>query len=169
MNGSAGLRTSVVLNSRKAMHLVLGAIWRLALCVWFALGVVLPAAAEELRRPEAFTHHHAQLPDITLHYVREGSGPSLILLHGWPGFWWEWHLNIGALAKDFDVIVPDMRGYGDSEKPPLDQPKLFGPDYVVDDIDALMEHLHVKQAYLVGHDWAAIIVHKFVRTNQSLV
>jgi pimeloyl-ACP methyl ester carboxylesterase len=141
-----------------------GAVLALALCAALGLGVVLPAAsAEELRRPEAFTHHYAQLRDIRLHYVREGSGPPLILLHGWPGFWWEWHLNIGPLAKSFDVIVPDMRGYGDSEKPPLDQPRLFGVDHVVDDIDGLMEKLQIKRAYLVGHDWAAIVVHKLVR------
>jgi pimeloyl-ACP methyl ester carboxylesterase len=90
-------------------------------------------------------------------------------MHGWPGFWWEWHLNIGPLAKNFDVIVPDMRGYGDSEKPPLDQPKLFGVDHVVDDIDALMEQLNLKDAFLVGHDWAAIVVHKLVRKYPSRV
>src|SRR5919109_5676317 len=143
--------------------------WRLILCGGFALGAALPGAAEELRRPEAFTHHYAKLPEIRLHYVREGSGPPLILLHGWPGFWWEWHLNIGPLAQNFDVIVPDMRGYGDSEKPPLDQPKLFGPDYVVEDLDALMEQLQIKQAYLVGHDWAAAIVHKLVRKYPNRV
>jgi pimeloyl-ACP methyl ester carboxylesterase len=137
--------------------------WRWVLCGGLALGVALPVAAEELRRPEAFTHHDAQLHDVRLHYVREGSGPPLILLHGWPGFWWEWHLNIGPLAEHFDVIVPDMRGYGDSEKPPLDHPQRFGPDSVVEDLEALMEQLHITRAYLVGHDWAAIIVHKLVR------
>src|ERR1700722_4181051 len=150
-------------NTRAATRLLFRAIGGLGLCVAFGLGIALPSAsADELRRPEAFTHHYAQLRDIRLHYVREGSGPPLILLHGWPGFWWEWHLNIGPLAKNFDVIVPDMRGYGDSEKPPLDQPKLFGVDHAVDDIDALMEDLNIKQAFLAGHDWAAIIVHKLV-------
>jgi pimeloyl-ACP methyl ester carboxylesterase len=72
-----------------------------------------------VRRPEEFTHHEAQLDGIKIHYVREGRGPPLLLMHGWPGFWWEWYKCIGALAADFDVIAPDMRGYGDSEKPDL--------------------------------------------------
>jgi pimeloyl-ACP methyl ester carboxylesterase len=170
MSQIASICEAKLRNTRRATRSVFRPFWGLALCGAFAVGVALPAAwAEELRRPEAFTHHDAQLRDIRLHYVREGSGPPLILLHGWPGFWWEWHLNIGPLAKDFDVIVPDMRGYGDSEKPPLDQPKLFGVDHVVDDIDGLMDQLQIKQAYLVGHDWAAIIVHKFVRKYPNRV
>ena len=156
--------------AESAKRLVSLAILAWAFCTAFGLEMALPAAsAEELRRPEAFTHHYAQLHDIKLHYVREGSGPPLILLHGWPGFWWEWHLNIGPLARSFDVIVPDMRGYGDSEKPPLDQPRLFGVDHVVDDIDGLMEQLQIKRAYLVGHDWAAAIVHKLVRKYPNRV
>jgi hypothetical protein len=155
---------------RKPNRLMSGAILTLVLCGTFGFQIALTTvSAEELRRPETFAHHYAQLRDIRLHYVREGSGPPLILLHGWPGFWWEWHLNIGPLAKDFDVIVPDMRGYGDSEKPPLDKPRLFGVDNVVDDIDALMEQLQIKQAYLVGHDWAAIVIHKFVRKYPNRV
>jgi alpha/beta hydrolase fold len=169
MNRDTSVSGVVLWNMKEAARSIVDSICRLLLCAALALGVALPVAAEELRRPEAFTHHYAQLRDIRLHYVREGSGPPLILLHGWPGFWWEWHLNIGPLAKDFDVIVPDMRGYGDSEKPPLDQPKLFSPDYVVEDVDALMEHLNIKQAYLVGHDWAAVIVHKFVRKYPNRV
>jgi pimeloyl-ACP methyl ester carboxylesterase len=42
-----------------------------------------------VRRPEEFSHHYAQLDGIKIHYVREGSGPPLLLMHGWPGFWWE--------------------------------------------------------------------------------
>jgi len=156
-------------NTSNVAPAVCSAICRLVLSAGIMLGVACNAMADELRRPDAFTHHYAQLPDIKLHYVREGSGPALILLHGWPGFWWEWHLNIGPLAKNFDVIVPDMRGYGDSEKPPLDQPKLFGVDHVGDDVNALMEQLQIKQAYLVGHDWAAIVVHKFVRKYPNRV
>lgn len=150
---------------------LVGAVFVLALCAAMAAGFSPRAVAEDLRTPDMFTHHFAQLEDrdIEIHYVREGDGAALFLLHGWPGFWWEWHRNIGPLAEDFDVIVPDMRGYGDSEKPPLDQPELFGPDQVVDDIDALMEHLEIEQAYLVGHDWAAIILHKFVRKYPNRV
>jgi len=122
-----------------------------------------------IRRPEDFQHHFAQLPDIKLHYVREGSGPAIVLCHGWPGFWWEWHMNIGPLAENFDVIVPDMRGYGESEKPPLDQIQLFHIDRVVDDWAHLLDHLGIDRAYMVGHDYAALGLHKFVRKYRDRV
>jgi len=69
-----------------------------------------------LRMPDEFTHHTDVLSNVTLHYLREGSGPPLLLVHGWPGFCWEWRKNIGPLAEHFDVIAPDMRGFGDSTK-----------------------------------------------------
>jgi pimeloyl-ACP methyl ester carboxylesterase len=121
------------------------------------------------RRPEEFQHFEAQLEGIKIHYVREGSGPPLLLLHGWPGFWWEWHKVIGDLAKDYDVIVPDLRGYGDSEKPDLNDISLFSLEHGVDDIDRLLEHLGIESAYIVGHDWSSLLIHKFVRKYRSRV
>ncbi len=122
-----------------------------------------------VRRPEDFDHFEQQLPGVRLHYVREGSGPPLVLLHGWPGFWWEWHKVIGELAQDYDVIVPDLRGYGDSEKPRLGDVSLYTLEHAIDDIDALLDALEIDRAYLVGHDWAALMMHKFVRKYRGRV
>lgn len=122
-----------------------------------------------VRRPEDFSHFEQQLPGVRLHYVREGSGSPLVLLHGWPGFWWEWHKVIGELAQDYDVIVPDLRGYGDSEKPQLSDVSLYTLEHAIDDIDALLNALEIDRAYLVGHDWAALMMHKFVRKYRGRV
>jgi pimeloyl-ACP methyl ester carboxylesterase len=121
-----------------------------------------------LRRPDEFTHHEAQLDGIKIHYVREGRGPPLILMHGWPGFWWEWYKCIGTLANDFDVIAPDMRGYGDSEKPDLRDISKFHLNVVTDDHAKLLQHLGIAQAYMVGHDYSALIMHKFVRRYRDM-
>ena len=51
-----------------------------------------------LRKPEEFPHHRAQVNDVEIHYVLEGVGEPLLLLHGWPGFWWEWHKSIPELS-----------------------------------------------------------------------
>src|SRR6185437_15807137 len=64
-----------------------------------------------------FTSRFVQANGIRIHYVREGRGPPLLLLHGWPEFWLVWRKCIPDLARDFDVIAPDLRGFGDSEKP----------------------------------------------------
>jgi pimeloyl-ACP methyl ester carboxylesterase len=122
-----------------------------------------------IRRPEHFTHHEVQLPEVKIHYVREGAGPPLLLLHGWPGFWWEWNKVIGPLAEHYDVIVPDLRGFGDSEKPDLDDLPKYALERAADDQAGLLDALGIDQAYVVGHDYAAIVVHKFIRKYRERV
>lgn len=124
-----------------------------------------------IRRPEQFTHHEARLQGARIHYVREGKqgAPPLVLLHGSPGFWWEWHQNIAPLAKHFDVIVPDMRGCGDSEKPDLSCTDQYHINHVVDDVVHLLDYLKIPRAHVVGHDWAGVAIHKMVRRHRGRV
>ena len=122
-----------------------------------------------MRRPEDFEHFEQQLPGVKLHYTREGTGPTLVLLHGWPGFWFEWQKVIGPLAEGYDVIVPDLRGYGDSEKPDPSDPSLYTIEHAIDDVDALLDTLGIQTAYFVGHDWSALLMHKLVRKYRSRV
>ena len=121
-----------------------------------------------VRRPEEFSHHEAQLDGIKIHYVREGKGPPLMLMHGWPGYWWEWYKCIGPLSEHFDVIVPDMRGYGDSEKPDLNDLSKFHLNVVTDDHAKLLKHLGIDKAYVAGHDYSALVMHKFVRLYRDM-
>src|SRR5215207_9807658 len=64
-----------------------------------------------------FSHHMASVNGIQLHYVIGGNGDPVILLHGYPQSWYEWRHIMPALAKNYTVIVPDLRGFGDSSKP----------------------------------------------------
>lgn len=96
------------------------------------------------------THHYADLGEVLLHYVTAGSGPPVVLLHGWPQTWWEWRHVIPRLAERHTVIVPDLRGLGDSSRP------LTGYDKktVADDIWKLVNgKLGHSSFCLVGHDW----------------
>src|SRR5262245_15456706 len=63
-----------------------------------------------------FSHHTASVNGIQLHYVMGGKGDPVVLLHGWPETWYEWHKIMPALAKNYTVIAPDLRGLGDSSK-----------------------------------------------------
>lgn len=122
-----------------------------------------------MRRPEDFKHSSVQLDDVRIHYVREGSGPPLVLLHGWPGFWWEWRKVIGPLAESYDVIVPDLRGFGDSEKTDLDDVSKYSADVLMNDQGEFLDALGLSQVYLVGHDWGGIVAHKFLRKHPERV
>ena len=66
-----------------------------------------------------FSHRLASVNGIQLHYVIGGHGDPVVLLHGWPETWYEFRLIMPALAKNYTVIAPDLRGLGDSSKPLL--------------------------------------------------
>src|SRR6188768_4061586 len=68
--------------------------------------------------PDAFTHCFAEVNGIRMHYVDEGQGPLVVLLHGFPYLWYMWRRQIVALSKaGFRVVVPDQRGFGQSDGP----------------------------------------------------
>ncbi|TMC00429.1 MAG: alpha/beta hydrolase [Chloroflexi bacterium] len=104
---------------------------------------------------------------LRYHYARQGSGPPLLLVHGWPGFYYEWHLNIGPLSQHFDVVVPDMRGYAYTEKPDLPPEKGYMPAAFAQDIAALLDHLGWRKANIVSHDFGAAWVQQFARTYRD--
>jgi epoxide hydrolase 4 len=89
---------------------------------------------------------------VRLHYVEAGSGPLVVLLHGFPEFWYAWRHQIPALAAaGFHVVAPDMRGYNLSEKPP--GVAAYAVDVLVEDVRALIGHFGAERATVVGHDW----------------
>jgi hypothetical protein len=95
-----------------------------------------------------FSHHIASVNGIQLHYVIGGQGDPIVLLHGWPQTWYEWRHVMPTLAKNYTVIVPDLRGLGDSSKPVTG----YDGKMVAEDIHQLISQLGFKQIFLVGHD-----------------
>ena len=100
--------------------------------------------------PMTLEHHHAQLADVSLHYVTAGAGDPVVLVHGWPSTWYEWRHVIALLAPHHRLIVPDLRGLGDSSRP-LDgyDKKTVGADLW----QLLSGELGLTRWHLVGHDW----------------
>ena len=100
------------------------------------------------------THHRIAVNGVELHYVEAGRGPLVVLLHGFPEFWYSWRKQIPALVDaGFRVVAPDLRGYNESSKPPrIDDYRLT---LVATDIAALIEKLGAP-CVLVGHDWGGI-------------
>jgi pimeloyl-ACP methyl ester carboxylesterase len=93
------------------------------------------------------------------HVARTGRGRPLLLLHGWPEFWLTWEPVMTRLADRFTLFAPDLRGFGDSDKP--DGP--FGPDQHAADMLALMDALGIERAGIVGHDVGGAVMQPLAR------
>ncbi len=92
--------------------------------------------------------------DIRMHYVFAGSGPPVLLLHGFPEHWYSWRYQIDALSDaGFSAIAPDMRGYGKTDKPE----RGYDTDTLVADVAGLAKGLGLERYSIVGHDWGAPI------------
>ena len=100
---------------------------------------------------------------IRVHYVRHGEGSPLVLLHGWPEFWRTWRKNISVLAETFDVVAPDLRGFGDTEKPGLPEPPSGLLDDLLEDLRGLADALGFEKLGVVTHDVGAYVAQGFAR------
>lgn len=104
--------------------------------------------------PAAFNHCFAEVNGIRLHYIDEGQGPLVILLHGFPYLWYMWRRQIGALGQaGFRVVVPDQRGFGQSDRP--DSIEAYDMSQSVGDMVGLVAALGETSAVIVGHDLGA--------------
>ncbi len=104
---------------------------------------------------------------IKLHTVIAGSGEPIIMLHGFPEFWYTWRHTIMGLKDEYQCIAPDMRGYNLSDKPK--GKSNYQLDILVEDIKGLSEALNLGEFYLAGHDWGAIIAWSFAEKYPDLV
>jgi pimeloyl-ACP methyl ester carboxylesterase len=111
------------------------------------------------------THHTAKVNGVKLHYVSAGSGEPVILLHGWPQTWHEWRRIIPALAAKYTVVAPDLRGFGDSDKPAGGYDKRT----VAEDVYQLVRHLGFGPIHLVGHDLGMMVAYAYASAHPDEV
>jgi pimeloyl-ACP methyl ester carboxylesterase len=124
------------------------------LCVTAALSGALPVAGQELGE-EGFVDSNG----VKIHYVTKGEGPLVVLIHGFPDYWYSWRDQIPALAKHFRVVAIDQRGYNKSDKPEgVDN---YTVDKLVGDVDAVLKHFKSDKAVIVGHDWGGMVAWTF--------
>jgi epoxide hydrolase 4 len=108
---------------------------------------------------DAITHGETVLDGgLRLHYVEAGEGPLVVLLHGFPEFWYSWHGQIQPLVDaGFHVVAPDMRGYNLSDKP--QGWRSYDMQFLAGDVAGLIRHFGVQRADVVGHDWGAVVAY----------
>jgi pimeloyl-ACP methyl ester carboxylesterase len=92
---------------------------------------------------------------VQLHYAEQGKGPLVILLHGFPEFWYGWNKQIPVLSAYYRIVAPDMRGYNLSDKP--NAVSAYKIEILAKDIADLVAALGEKKAIVVGHDWGAAV------------
>ncbi len=93
---------------------------------------------------------------IRMHYAEEGSGPLVLLLHGFPESWHSWRHQLGALAEaGYHAVAPDLRGYGQTDQP--EALEAYDVFQLTGDVVGLVNGLGEKSAVIVGHDWGALI------------
>lgn len=108
---------------------------------------------------EPFRHGFADSADVKIHYVTAGKGPLLIMIHGFPDYWYTWRKQMPALARHFTVVAIDQRGYNKSDQPKgVDEYKLTK---LVGDVSAVIDHFKRKKAVIVGHDWGGMVAWSF--------
>jgi pimeloyl-ACP methyl ester carboxylesterase len=111
---------------------------------------------------------YADVGDVTLHYVEAGDGPMVVLLHGFPEFWYGWRKQIAPLVEaGFRVVAPDLRGYNLSSRP--DEFTDYTADKVAGDIRGLIRELGAESAMVVGHDWGGSVAWTLAMNHPDVV
>jgi pimeloyl-ACP methyl ester carboxylesterase len=124
----------------------------------FFLVLAVPTRGEEMGE-EGF----ADSSGVKIHYVTMGKGPLVVMLHGFPDFWYTWRDQMPALAKHFQVVAIDLRGYNKSDQP--EGVENYELSKLVGDVDAVVKHFKQDKAVIVGHDWGGIIAWTFAMTH----
>ncbi len=110
-----------------------------------------------------FKDHKVETSELSVNYLREGKGPLLILLHGWPEFGRVWKENIPALAAKFDIIVPELRGFGDTRRRDGMSVENTTADILTTDLKEFLDAMKIERASIVSHDVGAYAAQGFAR------
>ena len=109
---------------------------------------------------------YARANNINIHYLRDGRGPPLVLLHGWPEFCGVWEPVIRLLRDRFELFAPDLRGFGDTTKPYPGPTEEMTSQVLADDLGAFLDAVDVSRPVgLVAHDVGAIVAQVFARRS----
>jgi pimeloyl-ACP methyl ester carboxylesterase len=117
------------------------------------------------------SHEYADVNGVRLHYVRAGTGPLIVFLHGFPEFWYEWKNQLAEFSGDHTVVAPDMRGYNLSAKPA--ELSAYEMPALVEDVRALttelMKSSGATRFTLVAHDWGGVVAWVFAALHPEML
>ena len=127
---------------------------RTAAAIGFALAVV-GATSTAADIDDRVTHGYADSNGVKIHYASLGSGPLVVMIHGFPDYWYTWRRQMEGLADKFQVVAIDQRGYNLSDKPA--GVENYDVRLLIGDVVAVIKHLGQQKAVVVGHDWGGLV------------
>jgi pimeloyl-ACP methyl ester carboxylesterase len=117
------------------------------------------AASDDATFLETVKHGYADSNGVKIHYAELGKGPLVVMIHGFPDFWYTWRHQMQALADNYRVVAIDQRGYNKSDAPMHVEDYAFPA--LLGDVSAVIRHFGEDKAIIVGHDWGASVAWQF--------
>ena len=112
-------------------------------------------------------HGYADNDGVAIHYATVGEGPLVIMIHGFPDFWYSWRHQMEGLKDSYKVVAIDQRGYNLSDKP--DGEENYAMRNLVGDVAAVIRHFGEDSATIVGHDWGGVVSWQFAFALPQMV
>jgi pimeloyl-ACP methyl ester carboxylesterase len=134
---------------------------------WLLLAMLAAAQPADAGWESKLEHGHADSGGVKIHYVAAGSGPLVIMIHGFPDFWWSWRHQIPALADAYRVVAIDQRGYNLSDQP--EGVENYRAELLAADVAAVIKHLGQERATIVGHDWGGFVAWQVAARHPEVV
>jgi len=119
----------------------------------------------KLSANELGTHGFVDSDGVKLHYVTSGEGPLVVMVHGFPDYWYTWRNQMPALAENFQVVAYDQRGYNQSDQP--EGVEHYQTEKLVADLLAVVDHFKCDKAVIVGHDWGGLVAWTFAMRHPT--
>lgn len=111
-------------------------------------------------------HHYADSDGVKIHYASLGDGPLVVMIHGFPDYWYTWRDQMAVLAEDFRVLAIDQRGYNLSGQP--EGVESYDLKLLVGDVAAVIKDAGEEKASIVGHDWGGVVAWSFAMQKPEM-
>ena len=132
-----------------------------------ALLSILSPAGGAAQMWDEVEHGYAENGDVRIHYATAGEGPLVVMIHGFPDFWYSWRHQMVGLRDEYQVVAIDQRGYNLSGQP--EGVESYDMSLLVQDVVAVVEHLGRDRATIVGHDWGGVVAWNVAFTRPEIV
>lgn len=140
-------------------------LYSLKSCLLATLLLVATGASADIW--DEVEHGYADSDGVKIHYATVGEGPLVVMIHGFPDFWYSWRHQMEGLKDNFKVVAIDQRGYNLSGQP--EGEANYNMRYLISDVAAVIKHFGAEKATIVGHDWGGIVSWQFAFALPQMV